>query len=217
MERKHKKWLLGSVIVLIPALAIGLTLIFWPEPSTETPVKEKVAVVNGVGISQEAFNHEFKPLLTEISEQENKPTDSQLLNIKKNVLERMIVNELLYQESMKDGIVVEEDVVKERTEQLKKHYPKEAEFEKELARLGMTEADWELQIKKEMTIQKYVYKKFVENVTVTDKELFDYYKKYGKELLRQNLKQVKARQELNAYVEKLKSEADIESHLKIKE
>ncbi|MBW2365286.1 MAG: hypothetical protein JRF25_09520 [Deltaproteobacteria bacterium] len=79
----------------------------------------------------------------------------------------------------------------------------------------MSEEDLKLQVRKEMTIQQYVYKKFVENMTVTNKELSDYYNKYGKERIRQNLKQAKAQKELNAYVEKLKAGAAITSFLKI--
>ena len=215
MEKKHKKWLWGSVLVLVLVLATVLTILFWPKQNMETKAEGKIAVVNGVQITQESFNHELKPLLVEISEQENKPTDSQMLNIKKNVLEKMIVNELLYQESMKDGINVDDGAVNDRVNQLKKQYSKEADFKKELSRLGMSEEDLTLQIRKEMTIQQYVYKKFVENMTVTNKELSDYYNKYGKERIRQNLKQAKAQKELNAYVEKLKAGAAIESFLKI--
>ena len=215
MEKKHKNWLWGSVLVLVLVLATVLTILFWPKQNMETKAEGNVAVVNGVEITQESFNHELKPLLAEISEQENKPTDSQMLNIKKNVLEKMIVNELLYKESMKDGINVDDGAVNDRVNQLKKQYSKEADFKIELSRLGMSEEDLTLQIRKEMTIQQYVYKKFVENMTVTNKELSDYYNKYGKERIRQNLKQAKAQKELNAYVEKLKAGAAIESFLKI--
>jgi len=215
MEKKHKKWLWGSVLVLALVLATGLTILLWPKQNMETKAEGKIAVVNGVEITQESFNLELKPLLVEISEQENKPTDSQMLNIKKNVLEKMIVNELLYQESMKDGINVDDGTVNDRVNQLKKQYSKEAGFKKELSRLGMSEEDLKLQVRKEMTIQQYVYKKFVENMTVTNKELSDYYNKYGKERIRQNLKQAKAQKELNAYVEKLKAGAAITSFLKI--
>ena len=215
MEKKHKKWLWGSVLVLVLVLATVLTILLWPKQNMETKAEGKIAVVNGVEITRESFNLELKPLLVEISEQENKPTDSQMLNIKKNVLEKMIVNELLYQESMKDGINVDDGTVNDRVNQLKKQYSKEAGFKKELSRLGMSEEDLKLQVRKEMTIQQYVYKKFVENMTVTNKELSDYYNKYGKERIRQNLKQAKAQKELNAYVEKLKAGAAITSFLKI--
>jgi len=213
MEKKHKNWLWGSVLVLV--LATVLTILFWPKQNMETKTEGNVAVVNGVEITQESFDHELKPLLAEISEQENKPTDSQMLNIKKNVLEKMIVNELLYQESMKDGINIDDSAVNDRVGRLNKQYSKEGDFKKELSRLGISEEDLKLQVRKEMTIQQYVYKKFVENMTVTNKELSDYYNKYGKERIRQNQKQAKAQKELNAYVEKLKEGAAIESFLKI--
>jgi len=215
MEKKYKKWFWGFGIILIVGIAAGLTVVFWPKQQVQLPTEGKIAVVNGVEITQELFSHELRPLLLEISEQENKPTESQLLNIKKNVLEKLIVNELLYQESKKDGVRIDEADVNERVNQLKKQYSNETDFKKELSKLGLSEKDLVFQIKKEMAIQKYVYKKFVENMTVTDKELLDYYNKYGKERIRQNLKQAKAQNELNAYVEKLKSAATIESFLKI--
>jgi len=215
MKKIHKRWIGVSVLVLILIIAAVLTIYFWPEKGRETGDEGKIAVVNGVEITKASFNHELKPLLLEIAEQEKKPTDSQMLNIKKNVLERLIVNELLYQESRKEGIHVEDSVVKDRVDQLKKQYSKKADFKKELSRLEMSENDLMLQIRKEMTIQKYVYKKFVENMTVTDKEITDYYNTYGKERIRQNLKQAKAQKELNTYVEKLKTDAAIESFLKL--
>ena len=217
MEMKHKKWLWGSILIFVMASAAGLTILFWPDEKVETTKGEggKVAVVNGVEITLESFNHELRPLMLQISEQENKPTDSQMISIKKNVLEKMIVNELLYQESRKDGIVVEDALVNDQINQLKKNYPKASDFEKELAKIGVSEEDVALQIRKEMAIQKYVYKKFVENMTVSDKEISEYYNTYGKEQIRQNLKQAKAQQELKAYVDKLKADAAIESYLKI--
>ena len=217
MGKKFKKWIWVFAGILIVGVAAILTVIFWPKQEAQLPKEGKVAVVNGVEITQESFNHELRPLLLEISDQENKPTDSQMLNIKKNVLEKMIVNELLYQEARKDGVSVDEAAVNDRLNQLKKQYSKESDFKKELTKLGLSEEDLILQIQKEMTIQKYVYKKFVENMTITEKELADYYNKYGKERVKQNLKQAKAQKELNDHVEKLKAGAAIESFLKIKE
>lgn len=215
MRKKSKKWVWGLLIIVVVGVAAVLTVIFWPGKTPPLPSQEKIAVVNGVEITQKSFNHEMQPLLLEISKQETKPTESQMLNIRKKVLEKLIVNELLYQESLKDGIVINDVEVSDRIDQLKKQYPNEADFRKELTDLGISEEEFAAQMKKEMAVQEYVYKKFVENMAVTDKELSDYYQKYGKEKIRRELKQAKAQVELNAYVEKLKKDSTIESFLKI--
>jgi len=215
MRKKSKKWVWGLLIIVVVGVAAVLTFIFWPGKTPPLPSQEKIAVVNGVEITQKSFNHEMQPLLLEISKQETKPTESQMLNIRKKVLEKLIVNELLYQESLKDGIVINDVEVSDRIDQLKKQYPNEADFRKELTDLGISEEEFAAQMKKEMAVQEYVYKKFVENMAVTDKELSDYYQKYGKEKIRRELKQAKAQVELNAYVEKLKKDSTIESFLKI--
>lgn len=213
MTKKHKKWFwIGGAALAVGTIAV-LAVLFWPRNNINLPAEGKVAVVNGVEISSKSFNHELRPLLEGISEQENKPNEAQLLNIKKKILEKLIVNELLYQESQKEGIQIGDAEVDKRVDGLKRKYDGESAFKKDLAKLGLTEADLTLQMRKEMMIQQYVYKKFVENLTVTEKELADYYEKYGKEKIKQNLKQIKAQQELNDYVDKLKAGAAVESFL----
>ena len=55
MEKKHKKWLWGSVLVLVLVLATVLTILFWPKQNMETKAEGKIAVVNGVEITQESL------------------------------------------------------------------------------------------------------------------------------------------------------------------
>ena len=73
-------------------------------------------------------------------------SDSQLSAIKKDTLEGLIDRELLYQESQKKGIKIDDAAVKEEMETLKKRFPSEAEFKNMMSVMNLTEAALKYQL-----------------------------------------------------------------------
>lgn len=165
MQIKHRRWFLALVTT------INLAWIALPALAAEKQASEgKVAVVNGSVITQEDFDREMGRVLQRLASMGRSLDDSQLRAIKKEVLEGLIHGELLYQESQRKEIKVEEVAINEQLETLKKRFPSEDEFKTALNKMNLSEANIRSQIKKGLTIEQ-----FVEKVTVSDKELRAYY------------------------------------------
>jgi peptidyl-prolyl cis-trans isomerase C len=99
-------------------------------------------------------------------------TDSQSEAIKKETLEGLIQRELLYQESQKQGIKIDQETVDET---FKKRFPDEAQFKEMMSGMNVTEAEIKAQFMEGMAIQRLVDKEVGEKVTVSDKETKAYY------------------------------------------
>jgi len=95
--------------------------------------------------------------------------------LKKEVLERLINRELLYQESQKNGIKVEESEINEQIAALKKRFPNEDEFKKTLQNMDFSQDYLTTQITRDLSIKEFIDKQFAEKITVSDKEAKSYF------------------------------------------
>ena len=170
MQTKGMRWLLTLLAVL--ALALVCSPIMAGE---KNPSEKKVAVVNGTVITQAEFDREMHAVQRRFSSMGKPLSDSQLSAIKKDTLEGLIDRELLYQESQKKGIKIDDAAVKEEMETLKKRFPSEAEFKNMMSVMNLTEAALKYQLMRGMALQEFVDKELVQGVTVSDKEIKDYY------------------------------------------
>ncbi|MBU1570614.1 MAG: SurA N-terminal domain-containing protein [Proteobacteria bacterium] len=84
-----------------------------PVEKMEVP-KGNVAVVNGVAISQEDFEREFFGIQEQSANRGEKMDDARLAEVKEKVLDKLIDGELLYQESQKMGLKVDDPTVDEQ-------------------------------------------------------------------------------------------------------
>jgi peptidyl-prolyl cis-trans isomerase C len=170
MEANQSRWfwVFGGVLALAltssPALA-----------GEKEPPGGKVAVVNGSVINRADFDREMSRALQRFSSKGKPLSDSQVSEIKKEVLENLINGELLYQESQKKGITVDEVAVNEQLRKLKERFPSEAEFKSALSKANLSEDVLKSQFKRGMAIQRFIDKQFVQKITVSDKESKAYY------------------------------------------
>ncbi|RLB25408.1 MAG: hypothetical protein DRG66_08045, partial [Deltaproteobacteria bacterium] len=109
MQAKPGRWfwtlVVTSAIVLIALHALALE---------KQPSKCAVAVVNGSVITQEDFDREIDRVRQRFLSMGKPLIDSQIPEIKKEVLENLINRELLYQESQRKGIKVDEAAINEQ-------------------------------------------------------------------------------------------------------
>jgi len=170
MKNRRWFWLIVKLMCLIwiafPALA-----------AENKNLVGKIAVVNGSLISQEDFDREMIGVKKRLAKLGKSLDDSQLLSIKKKILENMIDRELLYQESQKKGIKVDEAEINEQWENLKKRFPSEAEFKTALRKVNLSEAIVRSQIKRGLVIKTLIDKQIIEKITVLNKEIKAYYEK----------------------------------------
>jgi len=149
-----------------------------PATAGENQLSDKVAVVNGSVITRKDFNREVGRIQRRFLRMGRPLTGSQLAKIKEVVLENLINNELLYQESRKSGIKADETAVNKQLDGLKKQFSSEAEFKRVLNRMNLSEADIKSQLKRGMAIQEFIEKQFGNRIAVSDKEARAYYDSY---------------------------------------
>lgn len=170
MHLNCKKFFLVAIIALALASIGPISLADENKPS-----KDKIAVVNGSVITQEDFNREMSRAQQQIASMGQTLNDSQLSEIKKEVLRNLINLELLYQASQENGIKVDEEAINGQLKALKKRFPNEAEFKDALSKKNLSEEAVKSQIGQGMAIQKFIDEKVTQKITVSDKETRTYY------------------------------------------
>jgi peptidyl-prolyl cis-trans isomerase C len=170
MGAKQSRWfwvlvtVLAAVLLTSPALA-----------GEKQAPEDKVAVVNGSVITRADFDGEMTRVQQRALRMGKSLSDSQLSKIKKQVLENLINRELLYQESQKQGVTVDEAAIDEQVRKLKERFPSATEFKSALSKANLSEAALRSQFKRGMAIQQFIDKQFVQKITVSDEESRAYY------------------------------------------
>jgi peptidyl-prolyl cis-trans isomerase C len=173
MQAKPRKWFLAIAATISVACSALLAL-----AAEEKSSQGKVAVVNGSVITQEDFDREIDGILRQLANMRKPFDDSQLLAIRKEVLEGLINTELLYQETQRRGITVEEAAIDEELKTLKGGFANEDEFSTALSKANLSEALIRSQIKRRQAIEHFIAQQFAETVTVSDKEAKDFYESH---------------------------------------
>jgi len=167
MQAKQIRWLW---IILVPLV---LASVHWQAAAgEEDPSQDKVAVVNGSVITKKSLDRELKAANRRFGGMGKALTESQSEAIKKETLEGLIQHELLYQESQKQGIKIDQETV---DGMFKKRFPDEEQFKRMMSGMNVTEAEIKTQFMKGTAIRELVDKEVGEKVTVSDKETKAYY------------------------------------------
>jgi len=180
---------------------------------TKEAPKGNVAIVNGVVITQEDFDRELMGIEEQSANRGEKLDEARLSEIKKRILEKLIDGELLYQESQKMGLKVEETLVDEQYTKFKNQFPNAEDFNKELVKVKLTEASLKSQIRQVLTIQQLIDREFIQKITVSEEELKAFFETHLKSRIEQNMKQEKIQAEVALYLDKLKEKANVERKL----
>ena len=159
-------------------LTTGLTLLLVSALTFAADKKapgDKIAVVNGVIISQGEFDRELDFFVRRAAPEGQQLPELQLAKIKNDVLESLIDREVLFQESQKEGIEVKADEISDQLKKIKQRYPDETQFAEMLKGIGLTESDVQTQIKRGMAIQQLIDKEVGDKVKISDEESKQYY------------------------------------------
>jgi peptidyl-prolyl cis-trans isomerase C len=133
-----------------------------------------VATVNGSEIATEDFTRELARVERLIVNTGKPLTCPQISQLRTEVIEGMIRQELLYQEGKKSVKVSEGEIsgeVKKRRDQ----YGSDADFEKALGLLKLTPASFRANVERTLSVQKFVETQFIAKADVTDQEVRAYY------------------------------------------
>jgi peptidyl-prolyl cis-trans isomerase SurA len=90
------------------------------------------------------------------------------------LLRTMIDNEIMLQRAEKLGLMAQDSDVEAKFTELKAPYTQE-EFEKQLQARKMTAAELKAQLRRDLSIQKLFNREVSSHITITDKEVADFY------------------------------------------
>lgn len=139
------------------------------------PLPDKVASVNGVAISGDQLSKELDIYLQRVGRPQAAMPASQLDQVRAEILDGLIDQELLYQESRKLGIQIEDKAVNEQFEAIRQRFPDESQFKQALASMQMSEMEAKQQIERGLAIREVIDRKVADKVTVDDAESKAFY------------------------------------------
>ncbi len=139
------------------------------------PSGDKVAVVNGVVITRDQYDKELQVHLERVSRQGKQISDDRMAELKKDILEGLIEREVLYQESRKADIKIDDQKVNDQLAGIKKRFQSEEEYEKSLKSMNLTEAEIKIQIQRGLAIRELIDIKVADKIVITDEETKAYY------------------------------------------
>jgi peptidyl-prolyl cis-trans isomerase C len=162
------------VCLVITALWVCVS-IPWAQAEETKSTKEEVAEVNGTIITRGDLDREMLVVKKRFGRMGKSISGDQLSQLEGNVLDSLIGRELLYQDAQKNGIHIGDEAIDKQLETLKKRFPQEKDFKNAMQKMHLSEQDVRGQIRQGMTIQKFVETKFVNQISIGEKETRAYY------------------------------------------
>jgi peptidyl-prolyl cis-trans isomerase C len=102
-------------------------------------------------------------------------SDSLVKRLQKKALDKVISQELIYQESRKINIPDIEEKISEKIQATRKRYKSEEHFEKSLKAKKLTNNDFKESVRKSIYVDEYLKKEGVRNPEVPEAEIKDFY------------------------------------------
>jgi peptidyl-prolyl cis-trans isomerase SurA len=129
------------------------------------------AVVNGTEIKRDEVEKYYRSNLN--PEMQDAPGE-EVLSAKLNVLEQLIDSEILMERAKKLNLEASDGEVEDKFTEIKSPLTEE-EFQKNLRDAGMSVEDLKTKIKRQLSIQKLMNRDVSAKVSVTDKDIDDFY------------------------------------------
>jgi peptidyl-prolyl cis-trans isomerase C len=170
MQRKR----LILSLAIVPALL--LAMVSWMSCSAEKkPSEEEVAIVNGVAITKADLDRAMSMAQQQLLRAGRPPDKDQIANLRKDTLQGLISGELLFQESQKEGIKIDDAAVDKLFEKWRKRFPNDEEYQKGLKKWKTSEPDIKLQLRKRTANKKLIDTKFADKISIPEKEIKAFY------------------------------------------
>lgn len=137
----------------------------------------EVARVNGTSISKTAFDRQMNISRQQFLRQGMIPDEEQMKRLRSQVLEDLVSNELLYQESQKYGYTVKKDEIEKRFSEVSSQFPDEEQFKNAMDAMNYTEGSLKEDLERMLSVDKFINGELVQKTTVTEDETLEYYEK----------------------------------------
>jgi peptidyl-prolyl cis-trans isomerase C len=164
-----------SILTLACLIPLSVLLFVGCSSAGQKNMENAAAIVNGTALPQDELDMALENFLKHQQmygmEFDSTRTDS----VRNMILDSMISNELLYQESQKAGFEVTDAEVAQEIEMIISRYPSREDFEKSLVDQGVTEEALRKQIDRNSAIRKWIDGDVVTKIVVPEEDIAKYY------------------------------------------
>jgi peptidyl-prolyl cis-trans isomerase C len=141
----------------------------------EKTSKGIAAVVNGKMIKQEEVEKRMDALERRLFLEGKVIPPDRVSEAKRRIIEGLIDEEVLYQESQRKEIEVDEAAVNEEMGKLREQFSSDEEFKKGMTDMNLTEEELTSHIKRSLGIQKLLQQEIVAKVKISEEEVRLFY------------------------------------------
>jgi peptidyl-prolyl cis-trans isomerase SurA len=141
--------------------------------SCEKPVSSDVAAtVNGRSISYTALD---RAIALQFPDSTLKVTADQTAQLRLEVLRALIDQEIMLQRAEKEGLLASDADVDAKFNEYKAPYTKE-ELEKQFERRKMTESDFKVELRRQLSVEKLFAKEIGSHISISDNDVATFYR-----------------------------------------
>jgi peptidyl-prolyl cis-trans isomerase C len=163
-------------INLLIIVAVAISLFAGPLWADETASSGKeIASVNGKAISKSQYERRLSVFKKRAAHKGGPLDDTALTTVKNRILENLIDAEVLYQQSQKEGIKVDDQAINEQIKKMKKRFSDETAYKKAIERMHVSEKEFRTEIQRALAINQLIDTNVRQKITVTDEESKKYY------------------------------------------
>jgi parvulin-like peptidyl-prolyl isomerase len=144
-----------------------------------------VAVVNNEIITQKDLNDFLNFIRMQYArELSGKALEEKVNSSKQDLLQRLIEDRIMLQEAKNEKITIEPARIKAKINEIKKRYALESDFEHDLAKQGLVQADLENKIREQMLTFNVVEQNVRSKVRIRPEEVTDFYNQNKRKFLK---------------------------------
>ena len=144
------------------------------KPSQQDFMKKIIAKVNGVGISVGQVDRAVNSYIPQAVFHQS-VSDEKIINYRRQALQTLILNEILYQEAGKRGMKATDEDVDAKLKEVKEKYKGEARFEEVLKTNNLTLPEYGSMLARDLLVEKVNEAGYGTPPVVTDEDVEKYY------------------------------------------
>jgi peptidyl-prolyl cis-trans isomerase C len=163
---------------ITPLIIVALAVCLFTGPARADKAassNKEIATVNGKAISKSRYERMLSVFKKQAAHKGRQLNDADLKTVKNRILENLIDTEVLYQQSQKEGIKVDDQAINRRIEMIKKRFPDEAAYQKAMERMHVSEKEFRTEIQRAFVINRLLDTNVRQKITVTEAESRKYY------------------------------------------
>jgi len=144
-----------------------------------------VAIVNNEVITQKDLTDFLNFIRLQYSREiKGKELEEKITSMKLDLLQRLIEDRIILQQAKIDKITVEPSRIKEKINEIKRRYALESDFERDLAKQGLVQADLENKIREQMLTFTIVEKNVRSKIVVSPDEITSFFEQNKSQFLK---------------------------------